>query len=274
MAKVLFISPHLDDVILSCGSVICRDFSEKNGATVVTVFSEGNDSSNHDKRRKDDIKAIKLLGANYVHLGFIDAPYRDSSLNSFSSILFHHGKPEELELMQEITDALLNLISINEIECCYFPLGVGGHVDHNLLFYIGLSLIEQNVCKCLFYEDMPYNSVKNWVLIRLSQCLKQNVSKELKYLSLQAQQLPFVGNYFINNEDEKESESKYRNEFSLLSYRQISSGYILNKYESDFNAELKIAALKCYTTEIEILFNGLIERYLKNEVFYEITQFS
>lgn len=272
MAKVLFISPHLDDVILSCGAVICHEFAVQNSAIVVTVFSEGNDSSNHKKRREDDIKAVKLLGAEYMHLGFKDAPYRDSTFNSFASILFHHCKPKELELVQEITVALLNLINKFEIECCYFPLGVGGHVDHNLLFYIGLSLNEQNVCKCLFYEDVPYNSVNNWVLIRLSQCLKQNVNEEVKYLSLQAQQLPFVENYFVDVDDRKESELKYLNEFSILSDRQISSDYLINKYESDFNTELKVAALQLYTTEIAILFNGSAKSHLKNEIFYEITQ--
>ncbi len=216
MKKILYISPHLDDVILSCGSTIAEQCKNGNLVTVATIFSSGNDKSNHSTRRENDINAIKKIGASHRHLCYIDAPFRSEKYFSFSTLLYYHDYPTELSLLNNIIKNIIQVIKSNSFDKCYFPLGIGGHIDHNLAFYTGLNILDLNVCECLFYEDFPYNQIGNWNNIRKQQCGIQFDNSDKQYKKLREQNLSFVTNYFKNSTDEADSEIKYKVEFEAL----------------------------------------------------------
>ena len=89
-----FFSPHLDDAVLSCGSVLSY-LSGRTSVTVVTVFTKPsekpysfsarrflkkcnvNDADElFKKRKREDIQVMKKLGISYRHCEMIDGTWR------------------------------------------------------------------------------------------------------------------------------------------------------------------------------------------------------
>jgi LmbE family N-acetylglucosaminyl deacetylase len=101
-----FVSPHLDDAILSAGDLI-NFLAPKTSVTVLTVFTEAADEPGTIsakafvrqcnaispaelflQRRKEDQDACSKIGVTYKHLGFVDALWRKKHrLNIFSKAL-------------------------------------------------------------------------------------------------------------------------------------------------------------------------------------------
>ena len=88
---ILYISPHYDDAIISCGGKIYSDVKEGHNVSVVTIFSEVKGpfsdyaKSLHSywkltdpflERRNENINACKILGVENITLGLEDAIYR------------------------------------------------------------------------------------------------------------------------------------------------------------------------------------------------------
>jgi LmbE family N-acetylglucosaminyl deacetylase len=90
MGKVVYISPHPDDVILSCGLSVLREKSCGNQVVIVTCFDGG---ESHAERRLEDEEACKSIGAELISIGLLDAPYRDSRFRSIEGLVF--GKTTE-----------------------------------------------------------------------------------------------------------------------------------------------------------------------------------
>jgi LmbE family N-acetylglucosaminyl deacetylase len=143
MADVAFLSPHLDDAILSCGARIMLHVALGDNVTIVTVFSEGD---NYAGRQAEDKAACAALGARHLHLGFNDAPFRDSVYQDFSEIVFGHPTEADRALVGAINANLMQL----EQEIVYAPLGAGTHIDHRLVCAAASPLHPA------FYEDRPY----------------------------------------------------------------------------------------------------------------------
>src|SRR5215211_5254290 len=86
----IYVSPHLDDEVLSCGATIAKLNAASEDVLVVTVFTGAPTTlpplafALHKKwglqtpqaRRLEDIQACQLLGAEFEHLGYQDAIYR------------------------------------------------------------------------------------------------------------------------------------------------------------------------------------------------------
>src|SRR3984885_15905401 len=93
-SPVIFVSPHLDDAVLSCGALLTQ-LARTNSVTVLTVFSSArppakwapsarNELRNHgatdamsyfEARRAEDMAALQEVGASWIHLGFTHAPF-------------------------------------------------------------------------------------------------------------------------------------------------------------------------------------------------------
>src|SRR4030042_3888140 len=93
--RPVFISPHLDDAILSAGNLLLDLVSQKEEVLIVTVFTNfGQGPISHESRKyilgsgfltlkafekariEEDKKAMVKLGVKYWHLPFIDAGFR------------------------------------------------------------------------------------------------------------------------------------------------------------------------------------------------------
>lgn len=102
-------------------------------------------------RRGEDERACAILGAGVRWLPYRDAPYR--GYDSREAVL--RPPPEDEPLIRQLADELLALWRETPRAVAWFPLGVGGHVDHRICHAAGAALESQGVPVC-YYEDFPY----------------------------------------------------------------------------------------------------------------------
>lgn len=170
----IFLSPHYDDAVLSCGGTIAALAEAGNDPTVITVFGgEVPDEVITDfakwkhsrwgardvedivgRRQGEDWHAIRTLGARARWLGFPDAIYRGDRYLSDPSLF---GIPQEIEagLADLIATEIPRLPEWDPAGTVFVPLGIGGHVDHQLTFAAGQRLATMGA-HVLAYEDCPY----------------------------------------------------------------------------------------------------------------------
>lgn len=175
----LFISPHLDDVALSCGGFIHRLTAAGEVVVIVTVatadiplgvpLSRGaqwrhmvwrlNDSP-FAVRCREDAAAGMILKAQYIHLGLLDAIYRcdENRKPLYNNIIRHipvHPNDwtnYEPIVRNKIQETLSGWEGAKVRVFC--PLAIGENVDH-----IIVRIAVENVCelnKLIYYEDYPY----------------------------------------------------------------------------------------------------------------------
>ena len=169
MNRVLAISPHLDDAVFSAGGTLARHAMDEDEVTVLTCFT-GNVAKPEgfalacqlDKglpanvdymalRREEDLAACAAIGAQAVHLPFLEAPhrgYRDASA------LFGRRLPSDDTTASALADALAEEMARLSPSIVYAPLGVGDHVDHRIV----CDALEQLAvtCRIVWWEDFPY----------------------------------------------------------------------------------------------------------------------
>lgn len=158
MGIALILSPHLDDGALSCPGYIQRAVARGTRAIVATVFSKGD--RHYSARREEDRRAVVLLGAAPMHLGFLDAPYRSPRYSDFVGIVFGRAR-EYSSTFRELANRLRDLDRKLSPDVVVAPLAAGNHVDHRLVRDAALSAI--GTSKLLFYEDRPYAFVRELV---------------------------------------------------------------------------------------------------------------
>jgi LmbE family N-acetylglucosaminyl deacetylase len=158
----LFLSPHLDDVVLSCPAYIQRLVKEGIEVRIVTVFTEADPGSAalYRARRAEDRKAVRELGASATHLGFPDAPYRSPRYRDFCGIVFGRAR-EYPGTRRLVADKIGELIARWRPLQVVSPLAVGNHVDHRLVRDAALLAVKPE--EWLFYEDRPYAFVREQV---------------------------------------------------------------------------------------------------------------
>ena len=76
MKKILYVSPHLDDALLSMAQNMKNEIADGEDVTVISVFTEGNDETArfYEQRRNDDIRAIASIGAHYSRIHIFVSP--------------------------------------------------------------------------------------------------------------------------------------------------------------------------------------------------------
>ena len=164
--RALFLSPHLDDVVFSCGATLARLASDGHEPMVLTIFTGNVDSPqgfalqcqtskglapNVDYmalRRAEDGKAAKILGVqNLIHWPFLEAPHR--GYNSAPELFA--GLRSGDEIWQEIA---VRLAEIGNFDVVFCPQGLGNHVDHQQVLRAALAVFAPT--KIYFYRDTPY----------------------------------------------------------------------------------------------------------------------
>lgn len=177
---VVFVSPHLDDIALSCGGFVHRLASRGQRVVILTVCTADAPESwplsaaaqhvhwewqlgagPYACRRAEDERACASLGAQAIHLGLLDAVYRlDEAGRPLYSRDFIGVAPHPLDRRRHtpaVARALISALSAFPSTTRVFaPLAVGGHVDHSLV----RSAIERAVpaARLRYYEDFPYAS--------------------------------------------------------------------------------------------------------------------
>lgn len=174
----IYIQPHFDDAVLSCGGSIGLQSFTGQKVLVVTVFGGAPSpdqplsqfaAQNHQKmglpndaaaavrqRREEDRAALDVLGADVLHLDYPDAIYRGNpAYYQNDESLFGSVHPGDLKLDQELGEVLLRIFERAPMAAMYAPLGIGHHVDHQLCCSAADRLAQRKI-NIKFYEDFPY----------------------------------------------------------------------------------------------------------------------
>jgi len=175
----LFISPHLDDAVFSCGAFIAKLSALGHFVTVLTLFS-GSPTEKlsllaralhmdwqlpydaPSARRSEDLKALSIVGAKGVYADFLDCIYRwdvQSGKPRYPRLEMVLGQQSVNEpcMIDEIRDYLTSIIHNGRYDHVFAPLGIGGHVDH-LITHAAVRQLENtcNTGQSHYYEDLPY----------------------------------------------------------------------------------------------------------------------
>jgi len=167
---VLYFSPHLDDVVLSCPGQILADRAGGESVLVATLFSRGGTDADslrlYEARRAEDQQALSILDVEGLHLGLSDAPFRNPYYRSFRAIVLGEHPNDALDACL-VNDVVKKTWQEYHPRRCYFPLGVGTHIDHRLTHAAAATLPPD--AQVAFYEDRPYAFLRHNVRTRLSE---------------------------------------------------------------------------------------------------------
>lgn len=178
----LYLSPHFDDAVLSCGGAIHQHVARGDTVVVYTVMAGkpphqlpdspilrdlhqrwGTLYNPVSERRNEDIKAVRQLGALARHGSLPDCVYRVRYSPGGEVVALY---PDEASLWGNVhqTDAALPLLDAmplpyDQTTAIHVPLGAGHHVDHRLVRDWGIRLARAyDVPALCFYEEYPYST--------------------------------------------------------------------------------------------------------------------
>ena len=186
----VFVSPHPDDIALSCGGLVAGLAGSGETVVIVTIFcGPGSNPSLTDyqcdalgfgsgaaalgaapspeaamaERRDEDNRYARSVGARIIFLNLPDAVFRGYEGEAQLMGTPRPDDPAPIDALARELDAL-------KPRHVYVPLGVGSHVDHQLTRAAGIALLggprdqpSRAVAvgpglleRLVFYEDFPY----------------------------------------------------------------------------------------------------------------------
>ncbi|MFZ2488278.1 MAG: PIG-L family deacetylase [Anaerolineae bacterium] len=173
----IVLSPHYDDAALSCGGALAQLRDAGEPTLVATIFGGKPDYADlspfaqtiHarplaeadliEQRRKEEARALRVLGAPGVAADFLDAIYRRDPadgrwLYDSEAALFGAVDAADEPLVEEIARWVA---ALSHPAACILivPLAIGEHVDHQVVQRAAL-LLEQFGYSLHYFEDYPY----------------------------------------------------------------------------------------------------------------------
>lgn len=167
----IYLSPHLDDVVLSAGGLIYDQAQSGIPVEIWTLmcgFSPSAETSafadmQHQmwgfpsmeeairSRRQEDENAARVLGATVVHFDFLDCIYRRGSNGDWLYFaVLEPPFPDDSGIPHQIADAVSARLQPDDVVVA--QLSVGSHVDH-VLVRQAADLLERPM---LYDIDIPY----------------------------------------------------------------------------------------------------------------------
>ncbi len=174
-SRMIFLSPHPDDAVLSCGGWIYQLVQNGERPIVMTIFGgdrpadvplSGFARSLHERwrlgadaparRRDEDRAACDRLGCYLLHLPFADAAYRIDPTTRhylYDSEEAIFGEVRDRGMIDQVAEAMqARLQYVSDNACLVVPLTAGKHVDH----VITRMAAERLNADAIYYEDYPY----------------------------------------------------------------------------------------------------------------------
>jgi LmbE family N-acetylglucosaminyl deacetylase len=170
--RIIYLSPHLDDAVLSAGGLIYEQTHSGHEVEIWTFmcgFPPAGESSAfaqslHEEwgfssaqeavqlRRAENINAAKIVGAKAVHFDFLDCIYRRGKNGEwlYTESVFGPPLDAESDLPAEIAGEIFPRLKPDDMLVC--QLGIGRHVDH-----VTIRKAAELLGRPLVYDaDMPY----------------------------------------------------------------------------------------------------------------------
>lgn len=201
----IYLSPHLDDAVYSCGGTIGLQARAGQRVLVVTVFAgipsarmrsslfatrfhtymgfdqfasrvlkyrgvgrralkmrellglNPNTGAVITARRDEDASVLTYLQADYLWLDYLEAIYRGTPAyySQQSQLVGGEVNPADRWIDKRLAQDLITLHKRLPDAVWYAPLGVGCHLDHQIVFFAVEQLVMSGAC-VKFYEDFPY----------------------------------------------------------------------------------------------------------------------
>lgn len=194
--KWIYLSPHFDDAVLSCGGIIWEQTNKGERVEIWTICSADPPNgglsplarSLHDRwefdhaalsRSEEDKTACRILNCGYKYLNISDVIYRRYPSNNKPII----RTEEDLFKPLRLEESYLLISLAKEIEkelpqrsYLISPLGVGGHVDHRLT----RCAAEAQSIPLRYYIEYPYCRDEN---SNVSQLIKRTWGKDKTNIS-------------------------------------------------------------------------------------------
>ncbi|MGH3030609.1 MAG: PIG-L deacetylase family protein [Gaiellaceae bacterium] len=154
-APVVVLSPHLDDAVLGCWTLLARPSPVivVNVCTAVPppgvlgpwdrVVGATDSAALVAERLDEDGAALKALGCEVIALGFLDSQYRDGPLDGRAIA----------RRMSALIPSASSLVA---------PSGIGGHDDHVAVRSAAVQIVESSGIRARFYAELPYAAAFGW----------------------------------------------------------------------------------------------------------------
>ncbi len=177
----IFLSPHFDDVVFSCGGTLGVQLSNGLRPLVITIFG-GVPSENvqlspvatqiHremginpsqgvgaaiETRRREDAAALDYLQVDYLWLDYLEAIYRGNPAyyTTKEELIGGSVNDADLAIDHQLAQDLVALADRLPDAVWYGPLGTDHHVDHQLASSAVDRLVQRGT-KVYLYEELPY----------------------------------------------------------------------------------------------------------------------
>ena len=208
----VYLSPHFDDIALSCGGLVWQQSKGDEKVEIWTIcageppeqtFTQFAESL-HDRwetdqdaiaiRKREDHSSTALLGAQSKHFSIPDCIYRRDSLGNplyaSEAAIFSAIHPAEDELVDHLAIELAKCLqheselgTINIVS----PMAIGRHVDHRLTRAAAEQLYKnQEGITLWYYADFPYVMKYLVQLARLREPTWEAVTFELDDAAVRA----------------------------------------------------------------------------------------
>lgn len=177
--RLIVLSPHFDDAIFSIGGILAAWRCRFQSIIVINIFTSNppleltpQAKLFHKKykninpvtiRSMHDQEAFSNYNVEKINLDFIDAIYRFDAINKKPNYqdpidIFAKINPKDKYLIANIFKTIEKQINLSNEDVLLSPLGIGGHVDHEITRLVAESFEQPLV---LYYEDCPYSFQPN-----------------------------------------------------------------------------------------------------------------
>jgi LmbE family N-acetylglucosaminyl deacetylase len=168
----IYISPHLDDAVLSAGGLIYEQTRAGMDVEIWTLlcgFPPSEEFSPFAQvlhyqwgipaaaegisaRRAEDVKAASIVGAKTVHFDFLDCIYRRGKNGDwlYNLKVFVPPHEDDGELPAQMAESISARLKPTDQLVC--QLGLGSHLDH-VIVRRAVELLQRSV---LYDVDIPY----------------------------------------------------------------------------------------------------------------------
>ena len=171
--RLIILSPHLDDGVLSCGGLIAAAAAGGHRVEIWTLFCSapwwprysplaqwfhsvcaGRAGAGLARRRRaEDREACRMLGVGFRHYGWRDAVYRRDQAGAvlYESCRQERWHPADDAHLERMTRQLAH--HLTESDLMIGPLALGKHVDHQLA---RAAAERSGHARLAYYPDLPY----------------------------------------------------------------------------------------------------------------------
>jgi LmbE family N-acetylglucosaminyl deacetylase len=164
----VYVSPHADDVFLSCPARLLQEQTQGARILIVTLFGDVGRSQVASAAGRASFLARP--GVQQLDVGLPGAPARDPAYTTFRGLTQGRQAVDE-DCLARAVELLADIAHRTRARAVYLPLGVGQHIDHRLAHEASRGAFPprgegRNV---FLYEERPEAFGPGAVRVRLSQ---------------------------------------------------------------------------------------------------------